>query len=128
MLPSIFSENLFDDMFDDVFRMVPVSGGRNPLYGKHARNLMKTDVRETDATYELDVDLPGEVQFITFDRYPYSSLITPEPTLVQIDVRDMGRAAAKQLLHALKKPELMVQTYTTLPSLIAGKSTIKRQT
>ena len=59
MLPSIFSENLFDDMFDDVFRMVPVSGGRNPLYGKHVRNLMKTDVRETDATYELDVDLPG---------------------------------------------------------------------
>ena len=80
------------------------------------------------AAGELDVDLPGEVQFITFDRYPYSSLITPEPTLVQIDVRDMGRAAAKQLLHALKKPELRVQTYTTLPSLIAGKSTIKRQT
>ena len=59
MLPSIFSENLFDDMFDDVFRMVPVSGGRNPLYGKHARNLMKTDVRETKDSYELDIDLPG---------------------------------------------------------------------
>ena len=29
------------------------------LYGKHARNLMKTDVRETESTYELDVDLPG---------------------------------------------------------------------
>ena len=31
----------------------------NPLYGKHAKNLMKTDVRETDDSYELDVDLPG---------------------------------------------------------------------
>ena len=29
------------------------------LYGKHARNLMKTDVRELDGSYELDVDLPG---------------------------------------------------------------------
>ena len=37
----------------------PGWGGRNPLYGKHARNLMKTDVRETDGSYELDVDLPG---------------------------------------------------------------------
>ena len=32
---------------------------RNPLYGKHAKNLMKTDVRETENSYELDVDLPG---------------------------------------------------------------------
>ena len=33
--------------------------GRNPLYGKHAKNLMKTDVRETEDTYEVDIDLPG---------------------------------------------------------------------
>ena len=59
MLPSIFGENLFDDVFDDDFMRFPVWGGRNPLYGKHAKNLMKTDVRETDNSYELDVDLPG---------------------------------------------------------------------
>ena len=34
-------------------------GERNPLYGKHAKNLMKTDVRETDSSYELAIDLPG---------------------------------------------------------------------
>ena len=33
--------------------------GNDPLYGKHARNMMKTDVRELDNTYELDMDLPG---------------------------------------------------------------------
>ena len=59
MLPSIFGENLFDDFFDDDFAMLPMWGGRNPLYGKHAKNLMKTDVRETENTYEVDVDLPG---------------------------------------------------------------------
>ena len=32
--------------------------GKNPLYGKHAKNMMKTDVLETDSSYELDVDLP----------------------------------------------------------------------
>ena len=59
MMPSIFGENLFDDFFDDDFSMFPALTGRNPLYGKHAKNLMKTDVRETENTYELDIDLPG---------------------------------------------------------------------
>ena len=59
MLPSIFGENLFDEMFDDAFDMVPMFGRRNPLYGKRGKNLMKTDVRETDNAYEVDIDLPG---------------------------------------------------------------------
>ena len=59
MMPSIFGENLFDEFFDDDFPMIPMRSIRNPLYGKNAKNLMKTDVRETDDTYELDVDLPG---------------------------------------------------------------------
>lgn len=59
MLPSIFGENLFDDFFHDDFAMLPMWNGRNPLYGKHAKNMMKTDVREMENTYELDVDLPG---------------------------------------------------------------------
>ena len=62
MLPSIFGENLFDEFFSDPFAMMTsqmAPHGRDPLYGKHARNLMKTDVRETESSYELDVDLPG---------------------------------------------------------------------
>ena len=59
LMPSIFGENLFDDdwmnfPFNDEFW-----GKKNPLYGKHAQNMMKTDIRETDGSYELDVDLPG---------------------------------------------------------------------
>ena len=53
MMPSIFGENLFDDFEREFF------GGRNPLYGKHEKNVMKTDIRETDNSYELDIDLPG---------------------------------------------------------------------
>ena len=58
MLPMMFSENLFDDLFNDAF-------GRNmwnvdkTLYGKNAARLMKTDVHETENAYELAVDLPG---------------------------------------------------------------------
>ena len=59
MLPSIFGENLFDDLFRDDFSMFPAWSGRDPLYGKHAKHMMKTDVRETKDTYEVDMDLPG---------------------------------------------------------------------
>ena len=57
-MPSIFGENLFDDMFtfDDSF-FAPSK--KNPLYGKNASRIMKTDIKETDGSYELDIDLPG---------------------------------------------------------------------
>ena len=58
MLPSIFGENMFDDFFSDPFGMMGPQT-RDALYGKHAKNLMKTDIRETDTSYELDIDLPG---------------------------------------------------------------------
>lgn len=59
-LPSLFGENLMDMFHDfdrDFFR-----GFWRPeqmLYGKNAVNMMKTDVKETDAGYEVAVDLPG---------------------------------------------------------------------
>ena len=57
MMPSMFGESLFDDWFDDLNS--EFFGKKNPLYGKHSKNLMKTDVRETEGTYEVDIDLPG---------------------------------------------------------------------
>ena len=58
LMPSIFGENLFDDWMDFPFDK-EFFGGKNPLYGKHAKNMMKTDVKETDSGYEVDIDLPG---------------------------------------------------------------------
>ena len=59
MLPSIFRDNLFDDMFDFDDFDKEFNRMMRPLYGKHAQNMMKTDVRETEDSYELDIDLPG---------------------------------------------------------------------
>ena len=59
-LPTVFGENLMD-MFDDFDRNFFHGFGNvdRALYGKHAQNMMKTDVRETNEGYEVDVDLPG---------------------------------------------------------------------
>lgn len=58
---SIFGENLFDDFFDDVpfFDNRAENQIEKKLYGRHAHNVMKTDIKETDDNYELIVDLPG---------------------------------------------------------------------
>ena len=58
MLPSIFGENLFDDWFR--FPAMPsFPDVDRVLYGKHAAREMKTDVREHEDSYEIDMDLPG---------------------------------------------------------------------
>ena len=59
-LPTVFGENLmdmFDDFDRDFFR--GFSRPEHVLYGKNASRMMKTDVKETDEGYEVDVDLPG---------------------------------------------------------------------
>lgn len=52
MLPSVFGENLFDELmntaFDDGF-----------LRNVRRTDMMKTDVKESDDGYQLAVDLPG---------------------------------------------------------------------
>ncbi|MGI5989789.1 MAG: Hsp20/alpha crystallin family protein [Lachnospiraceae bacterium] len=58
MFPSIFGENLMDDWFDDAFDD-DFFEKKNPLYGKNAARVMRTDVRENDNSYDILVDLPG---------------------------------------------------------------------
>lgn len=58
MMPRIFGENLFDDFMND-FAFPAFEDVDKELYGKHAKNLMKTDVKDTENGYEVDIDLPG---------------------------------------------------------------------
>ena len=60
LYPSIFSENIFDDLMDFDFPVFKGFGDVDrKLYGKHAAQMMKTDVHEHDDKYEVDIDLPG---------------------------------------------------------------------
>ena len=47
LVPSIFGEDLFDDWMDFPFTTAP------------SARMMRTDVKETDNSYELDIDMPG---------------------------------------------------------------------
>ena len=58
MMPSLFRENLLDEFVNDPFESL-FAWGRNPIFGKREGSLLKTDVKENDGNYELDMDLPG---------------------------------------------------------------------
>ena len=58
LMPSIFGESLFDDFMDD-FAFPRFNHTDRVLYGNNASNLMKTDVKETEDGYTVDIDLPG---------------------------------------------------------------------
>ena len=47
MLPRITKFSILDDMFDD------------PFFTKREREIMKTDIKEKDGNYILDIDMPG---------------------------------------------------------------------
>jgi HSP20 family molecular chaperone IbpA len=58
--PTIFNDSIFDDLMDFAFPAVREANEVDKkLYGKHAAHVMRTDVREHDDGYEVDIDLPG---------------------------------------------------------------------
>ena len=62
-MPTVFHENLFDDLFDPFWNEGALERAMNrearDTFGKRGANMMKTDVKQTDNGYEVDVDLPG---------------------------------------------------------------------
>ena len=57
LMSGLFGEDLFDDFWG--FPTSELANIDKQLYGKHAQNLMKTDVHENEEDYEMDMDLPG---------------------------------------------------------------------
>lgn len=58
LMPSVFGENLFDSFMEN-FAFPSFPDMDKTVFGKSASNLMKTDVRETESGYVVDIDLPG---------------------------------------------------------------------
>ena len=64
MTPSLFNDNfdLFDRFYQDPWFGFDDHDFKNlekKLYGHRAKNIMNTDIKETDSEYEMTIDLPG---------------------------------------------------------------------
>lgn len=73
---------------------------------------------------ELSLSVPQDIAFLTFDTYPYSGVIDPELTVIDINVYDMGAQAGNMMIRKLENPDLLIQSFTALPKLIQGASTV----
>jgi DNA-binding LacI/PurR family transcriptional regulator len=75
------------------------------------------------AIEQSNLSLPEDIAFLTFDAYPYSKIIDPKPTVVDINVYDMGVQAGNMMIRKLENPSLLVQSYTTIPVIHEGLTT-----
>jgi len=77
------------------------------------------------ALQDKNIKIPDEIGVITFDDYPFSQLLNPKLTVVNIDVYDMGQEAGSMIIQKIKKPNLHIQSYITYPQVIERESTKK---
>ncbi len=56
-LPQLFADTFFPAFVTDPFEGEVFH--TPSVFGRHADRVMKTDIRETDTSYELAIDLPG---------------------------------------------------------------------
>lgn len=75
------------------------------------------------ALLDRGMKIPQNMGIITFDAFPYTKITRPRLTTVDIDVNDMGKLAGELVIKKIKKPNLQIQSYTTLANLIQGGST-----
>lgn len=76
-----------------------------------------------DALREKGMKIPDDIAVLAFDDYPFSQIIEPKLTVVDIDVRDLGKQAGKLLLDMVRHPNMQVQTYVTTSNIMERQST-----
>ena len=76
-----------------------------------------------DALKDKGIRIPEDMGVVTFDDYPFSQIIEPQLTVVDINVRSMGSQAAKHLVDIIRHPNMQIQTYVTTSNVIEREST-----
>ena len=76
-----------------------------------------------DAVLKREMRSPKDMGIMAFDDYPFSQIMEPPLTVVDINVRDMGAQAAKFLTDIIRHPNMQIQTYITTSNVIARGST-----
>lgn len=75
------------------------------------------------AIKEAGLTMPDDISVIAFDDHPYTPMLSPAPTVIDIDLFNLGVHAGNLLLKKIRDPAMLVQTYTALPHLIQRATT-----
>lgn len=75
------------------------------------------------AIKEAGLTMSDDISVIAFDDHPYTPMLSPAPTVIDIDLFNLGVHAGNLLLKKIRDPAMLVQTYTALPRLIQRATT-----
>ena len=67
--------------------------------------------------------IPQDMAVMTFDNYPFSMMLKPQLTAIEVDMFELGWDAAHFMLQKLRKPNLQTQSFCTVPTLVEREST-----
>ena len=70
------------------------------------------------ALRELSDEKSNEIVFLTFDIYPYTTILDPRPDVIDINVYELGMQVGEMIIRKINNPTLMIQSYSTLPEII----------
>lgn len=70
-----------------------------------------------------NLEIPKDIALMSFDNYPFSMIVQPALTAVEVDMFEMGWQAARFMLQKIKKPNLQTQSFCTTPAVIEREST-----
>ncbi len=70
-----------------------------------------------------NMDIPKDIAIMTFDNYPFSMLVQPMLTAIEVDMFEMGSQAARFMLQKIKRPNMQTQSFCSTPILIEREST-----
>lgn len=80
-----------------------------------------------ETLHSRGLKIPEDMGVLTFDDYPFSRMIDPPLTVVDINVRDMGSQAGKFLVDMIRNPNMQVQTYVTTSNILERRSTVPKK-
>lgn len=117
-----YTDSSLKESYQSAKALLALPDGKRPQAIVCENNTIAVGV--LNAIKDTKLTIPKDIAFLTFDSYPYSNIIEPSPTVIDIDVYDMGVQAGAMVLRKLENPSLLVQSYTTLPVIIQGQTTL----
>lgn len=74
------------------------------------------------ALKDLGIDIPGEVSLLTFDTYPWMTLVEPNLDSIEQPVDEMGKAAVNALLREVVASEPVEKTELRFPGTLRRRA------
>lgn len=72
--------------------------------------------------HALNLHIPEEVSFISYDGIPNSELMIIRPTSAKFNIPDMGRQIGKAMLERIKNPKMASRRFIFNPDIVLGNS------